>query len=274
MASITLEDLHLFHTADREIFSRLIIHLMRDLGQSLLEIALWLWLEVKRFPNIIAKFLNRSDFILDAITDEATAYRQALESKTAFSSPSRSTMSVIAKIIGKPISISMITHIKFTAIAEIKTFLNNACSLIFIDILQQVFGSLNHPLPVPGFPQPIFGNITVISLPLSHYLPTRGLWGWLHEIKVPVDDRTMFLTFSRGYPVSESKVKELFTGCFCSCVDNIDMGEFISVDQPLFARMVVRGVSIVDDILKGSSIAKFRINGKHVWARKYERQNG
>ncbi|KAL7166292.1 hypothetical protein ACSBR2_037048 [Camellia fascicularis] len=89
-----------------------------------------------------------------------------------------------------------------------------------------------------------------------------------------MDDRTMFLTFSRGYPVSESEVKELFTGCFGNCVDNVDMDEFKSVDQPLFARMVVCGVSIVDDILNWSSIAKFWINGKHVWARKYERRDG
>ncbi|KAL7187410.1 hypothetical protein ACSBR1_037477 [Camellia fascicularis] len=130
-----------------------------------------------------------------------------------------------------------------------------------------VLGSLNQPLPVPGFPHPVFRNITVISLPLSHQLPTGGLWGWSHEIKVPENDRTMFLTFSRGYPVSESEVKELFTGCFGDCVDNVDMDESNLVDQPLFARMLVRGVSIVDDILKGSSIAKFRINGKHVWAK-------
>ncbi|THG19935.1 uncharacterized protein LOC114260924 [Camellia sinensis] len=218
---------------------------------------LWLWLEVKRFPNIIAKLLNRSDFILNVMADEATTCLQVLESKTAFSSPSGSTMSVTAKIIGKPISVPMITHINFTAIIKIKTFLNNVCSLIFTDILQQVLGSLNQPLPVMSFPHLIFRNITVISLPLSHHLPTEGLWGWSHEIKVLVDDRAMFLTFSRGYPVSESEVKELFTGCFCDCVDNVDMDESNSVDQPLFARMIVRGVSIVDDILKGSDIAKF-----------------
>ncbi|GMQ09532.1 hypothetical protein CsSME_00052870 [Camellia sinensis var. sinensis] len=201
--------------------------------------ALWLWLEVMRFPNIIAKLLNRSDFILNTIANEATTCLQALESKTSISFPFGSTMSVTAKIIGKPISVPMITHIKFTAIAEIKTFLNNVCSLVFTDILQQVLSSLNQPLPVPGFPHPVFGNITVISLPLNHHLLTGGLWGWSHEIKVLVDDRTMFLTFSRGYPISESEVKELFTGCFGDCVDNVDMDEFNSVDQHLFARMVV-----------------------------------
>ncbi|KAL7166117.1 hypothetical protein ACSBR2_036904 [Camellia fascicularis] len=110
------------------------------------------------------------------MADEATTYLQALESKTTFSSPSGSTMSVTAKIIGKPISFPMITHIKFTAIAKIKTFLNNVCSLIFTDILQQVLGSLNQPLPIPGLPRLVFENITVISLPLSHHLPTGGLW--------------------------------------------------------------------------------------------------
>ncbi|KAL7166291.1 hypothetical protein ACSBR2_037047 [Camellia fascicularis] len=94
------------------------------------------------------------------MADEATTYLQALESKTTFSSPSGSTMSITAKIIGKPISFSMITYIKFAAIAEIKTFLNNVCFLIFTDILQQVLGSLNQPLPIPGLPRLVFGNIT------------------------------------------------------------------------------------------------------------------
>ncbi|KAG5590970.1 hypothetical protein H5410_041484 [Solanum commersonii] len=38
----------------------------------------------------------------------------------------------------------------------------------------------------------------------------------------------------------------------------------------LYAQMVVRDVSTIDQILSTSPIAKFKINGKVVWARKYE----
>ncbi|KAL7166290.1 hypothetical protein ACSBR2_037046 [Camellia fascicularis] len=138
-----------------------------------------------------------------------------------------------------------------------------------------IFKILRPQHPIPDTYRPI---LPIPILRDRYHYVTRyrdlelWLWGWSHEIKVPADDRTMFLTFSRGYPVSE--VKELFTGCFGDCVGNVDMDEFNSVDQPLFAQMVVCGVSIVDDILKGSSIAKFWINGKHIWARKYGCRDG
>jgi hypothetical protein len=42
--------------------------------------------------------------------------------------------------------------------------------------------------------------------------------------------------------------------------------------QPLYARLVVRSASSIPVVLDGKSKAKFTINGKHVWARKYVRK--
>ncbi|KAJ8428976.1 hypothetical protein Cgig2_009784 [Carnegiea gigantea] len=39
--------------------------------------------------------------------------------------------------------------------------------------------------------------------------------------------------------------------------------------QPLYARLVVPNLSAMVAVLSGQSKAKFSINGKHVWARKY-----
>jgi hypothetical protein len=41
-------------------------------------------------------------------------------------------------------------------------------------------------------------------------------------------------------------------------------------EQPLFAVMILKMVEIVDQILMGKRVAKLHINGKHIWARKYE----
>jgi hypothetical protein len=43
--------------------------------------------------------------------------------------------------------------------------------------------------------------------------------------------------------------------------------------QPLYARLVVRSASFIPVVLEGQSKAKFSINGKHVWARKYVKKN-
>ncbi|PSS11152.1 Cytochrome c oxidase subunit 1-beta like [Actinidia chinensis var. chinensis] len=264
---------------DRKIFSRLAISLVRDPGQSLLVMALWLWLEEKRFPNIIVKMLGLGDILVYALADEAASCLQALESYRSPSIvPLDGGMPLTSAIMGRTISFQMIQQIKFTAIAEIKLFLNNVCAFIFTDILQVVLGSppvaiaiSSQPLVIPGFPHPIFGPLTIIPRPLNHYLPSGGaMWGWSRSMEVPVDDRTLFLTFSRGYPVTENEIRELFTSHFGDCVDYVELDGFTSIDQPLYARMAVRSVLIVDQILNGKHIAKFRINGKHIWARKYE----
>lgn len=73
--------------------------------------------------------------------------------------------------------------------------------------------------------------------------------------------------------MSEIDVRELFTGMYGDCVDSVYMEEVSRNKQPLFARLVLRSVATVDRVLNGASIAKFTINSKHVWARKYERRD-
>ncbi|KAA8521558.1 hypothetical protein F0562_012231 [Nyssa sinensis] len=277
MASITLEDLHVFHAIDREIFSRLVVNLMRDPAQSMLVMALWLWLEETNLTNIIVKMLRLSDPEVNAIANEAVSGLRSLESRTS-PMPVDGGMPLTCRAMGINISLQMLYQNKFSMISGIKTFLNNVCALIFTDILQQVFMAepvelFNQPLVIPGFPHPTFGSITVIPQGHDYHLPLGELWGWSLNLEVPVDDRTMFLTFSRGYPVTEDEVKELFVGYFGDCVEYIQMEESTSTGQTLFARMVVRSVSTIDRILNGGYIAKFRINGKHVWARKVEFDN-
>ncbi|CAA3030830.1 Hypothetical predicted protein [Olea europaea subsp. europaea] len=88
------------------------------------------------------------------------------------------------------------------------------------------------------------------------------------EQEVPPDDRTIFLTFSKGYPISEDEVRDFFTRRFGDFIEDIFMQEVTAGEQPLFARLVVRSSSIINSIAGGSK-AKYTINGKHVWARKY-----
>ncbi|XP_024200604.1 uncharacterized protein LOC112203939 [Rosa chinensis] len=94
------------------------------------------------------------------------------------------------------------------------------------------------------------------------------------EEEVSADDRTIFLTFSKGYPISEKEVREFFTRKYGEFFDAIHMQEVQVVDQqPLYARLVVRSASFIPVVLEGQSKAKFSINGKHVWARKYVKKN-
>ncbi|CAK9155120.1 unnamed protein product [Ilex paraguariensis] len=90
------------------------------------------------------------------------------------------------------------------------------------------------------------------------------------EEDIPADDRTIFLTFSKGYPTSETEVRDFFTRTFGDFVETIHMQEVVSPnDQVLYARLIARSASIIDTIVGSGGRAKYSINGKHVWARKY-----
>ncbi|CAN4125607.1 unnamed protein product [Withania somnifera] len=93
------------------------------------------------------------------------------------------------------------------------------------------------------------------------------------EKEVPPDDRTVFLTFSKGYPITETEVKDFFTRNFGEDVEAVYMQEVTEEEQALYARLVTRSPAALETIIDGGK-AKYNINGKHVWARKYvKKQN-
>lgn len=51
------------------------------------------------------------------------------------------------------------------------------------------------------------------------------------------------------------------------------MQEVVEGEQPLYAKLAVMSGSDIETILNGKQKAKFSINGKHVWARKYVAKN-
>nr|XP_004237665.3 uncharacterized protein LOC101251279 [Solanum lycopersicum] len=93
------------------------------------------------------------------------------------------------------------------------------------------------------------------------------------ETETAPEDRTVFLTFSKGYPISEAEVKEFFTRKFGDDVEAVYMQEVAEDEQALYARLVTRSPALLEAIVDGGK-AKYNINGKHVWARKYiKKQN-
>lgn len=278
MTSISLEELHLYHSIDREIFSRLLIKLSRDPAESLLIISLWLWLEEQGFTNFIFRIMPLSDPLLDSLANEAVFCLSCLDSNNHGGGTHSTVLPATSTAAGREIPVQMFIQNRFRAISGVKYFLTNVCSRIFTDILEIVLGGTNsqsnEALVINGFPHPIFGSITIVPKSLDHNFPTGGLWGWrTADGGVSEDDRTLFLTFSRGFPVTAEEVKGLFTEAFGECVEGIQMEEVPAGEQPLYARMVMSSVVAVDRILDGKRIAKFRINGKHIWARKYERRS-
>ncbi|XP_016451868.2 uncharacterized protein LOC107776482 [Nicotiana tabacum] len=270
---ISLKDLHSFHFNDRELFMRLVMILYRDPSESLLVMALWFWLQNHaHFTNAVVKISKTPNLVVHSLSKEASTCLKCLQSKVPpMANPGGQDMPLITLITDRNISFQIVYQTRFTMISGIKHYLNNVCSIVFADILLQLFPGRSRILL-----NSTFGAITVVPRTLDCIIPTKN--GpldsfWFLNPVVPVDDRTLFLTFSKGYPVTEADVIELFNSKYRDCIEDIHMVPSTTLDHSLYARMVVRDVSTVDQILSSSPIAKFRINGKHVWARKYERRD-
>ncbi|KAK7279067.1 hypothetical protein RJT34_24111 [Clitoria ternatea] len=89
--------------------------------------------------------------------------------------------------------------------------------------------------------------------------------------EVPVDDRIIFMTFSKGYPLFEAEIREFFSRRYGDIIESLHIQDVVPPDQPLYARLVIRpeAVKMIDHFLETSSKVKLSINGKHVWARKF-----
>ncbi|XP_042002853.1 uncharacterized protein LOC121752040 isoform X3 [Salvia splendens] len=87
--------------------------------------------------------------------------------------------------------------------------------------------------------------------------------------EVSRNERTMFVTFSKGYPVSEMEVRQFFSRLLGNCIESFHMQEVKREEQSLYAKIVFLRPSFIGAILKGVSKAKFTINGKHIWMRKF-----
>ncbi|OIT06245.1 PREDICTED: uncharacterized protein LOC109219477 [Nicotiana attenuata] len=270
---VTLKDLHSFHFNDRELFMRLVMILYRNPAESLLVMALWFWLQNHaHFTNALVKIAKAPNIVLNSLSNEASTCLKCLQSMVPpMANPGGQDMPLTTLITDGDISFQIVYQTRFTMISGIKHYLNNVFSIVFADILLQLFPGRSRILL-----NSTFGSIEVVPRTLDYIIPTEeGPLDsfWSLNPAVPVEDRTLFLTFSKGYPVTEAEVIDLFNSKYRDCIEDIHMVPSTTLDHSLYARMVVRDVSTVDQILSTCAIAKFRINEKHVWARKYERRD-
>lgn len=254
---------------DRELYLCLLFRLGRDPTQSLLVMALWLWLEHMGHRNLISKLRSLSHNLINGLAKEAVLCLRCLEAKKEPQPriPPGGGLPLTATLTQPPLSLHFFIRKRFTAIAGIKSILGNICCRIFTDIWSHVFRitSTSRAAMVLGFPHPLRWRREEWDA------REERVWRWRAWDDVTDEDKTMFLTFSRGFPVREEEVAYLFRSEFGEkSVVGIYMGSHGNGEQTLFATLVVDSVATVDRILGGKRIAKFRVNGKHIWARKYE----
>ncbi|XVE97895.1 hypothetical protein REPUB_Repub03eG0058300 [Reevesia pubescens] len=270
---VSQDEFNTFHRIDRELYILLVINLWRDPVESMQVMALWLWLERVGFKNVVKKTLSLPYILINELADEAVTCINIINNDQLASwFEGNVDNPLMLSLIERDLSLLFFYENRLLATHGIARILNEVCMRALRDIMQHaierhaaqsladsqqvISHSLHQPMVQPGLSQLGFGQGEV------------GV-SWTQENKVPPDDRTMFVTFSKGYPVYEWEVREFFTRAYGDCVESLHMQEVLPAEQSLFARIVFHSASAIEMILNGMGKAKFSINGKHVWARKF-----
>ncbi|GMY36452.1 Rho guanine nucleotide exchange factor [Fagus crenata] len=259
---VSQEEFNTFHTIDRKLYTFLVINLWRDPVESMQVMALWLWLEHMGFDNIVLTMLSLPYTLINELADEAIICLNCIHTNQISSSSENNDIPLIQSLMEKEISLQFFLENRLKGIVGIAKIVNEqaidrnaAQSLTESQMIMQP--SIHQSLVHPG--------LCSVGLGGGGLVQPRA-----PGIEVPTDDRTMFVTFSKGYPVQEWEVRDFFTRSFGDCIESLHMQE---VQQPhqqsLFARIIFHKASTMEMILNGMGKVKFTINGKHVWGRKF-----
>lgn len=88
-AAIRNEDFALFHKIDRDLYTLLVLNLDRDAAESMLVVALFLWLERLGCQNLVFNILSSPLVVINMYADEAVVCLKCIYDDNFVSSSTR-----------------------------------------------------------------------------------------------------------------------------------------------------------------------------------------
>ncbi|XP_059431695.1 uncharacterized protein LOC132165230 [Corylus avellana] len=243
---VSQEEFNIFHSIDRQLYTILVVNLWRDPVESMQVMALWLWLERLGYDSVVKKMLSLPQILVNELADEAIICLNCIHNNLISSSSESNDIPLTQTLMEKEISLQFFLENRLNGIAGLTKIMNDVCIRALLDLMQQAIERNAGRHGAGDMVQP----------------RTPGA-------DVPADDRTMFVTFSKGYPVQEWEVRDFFGRSYGDCVESLHMQEVQPHQQALFARIIFHKATTMEMILRGMGKVKFSINGKHVWARKF-----
>ena len=218
---LSQEEFNAFHKIDRKLYSLLVINLWRDPVESMQVMALWLWLEHMGFDNVVYKILLLPYILVNELADEAIICLNCIHTNQISSSFDNNDIPLIQSLMEKKISLHFFLENQLNGVVGIAKIVNEVCITALSDIMQQAVER--------NASQSVAESQMVLSPPTHHSLAHHGLChvglggGDLIQPRtlgneVPIDDRTIFVTFSKGYPVQEREIREFFTRSYGICI--------------------------------------------------------
>ncbi|RZC58495.1 hypothetical protein C5167_005798 [Papaver somniferum] len=278
------QDIHSYHQMDREMYSRLVINLSRDPFRCMDIIALWMCVEHVSYPNFVLKIMKLKESVLNTAADEAILILDCITSKTP--PPKLKSKKVIPYTLSltsnKEISLANLYECKGRVRSGITQKVDEVCIKAFYDVLQKALeknpefrhqptGGLNFGADKYRSELASLINVSASSSSTkdaSNVSASSSTTNNASNVSASSsstknaskgEKRTMFVTFSRGFPTSDQEL-------YGNCVERVHLQE---KKQPLYARVVFSSSSTIKKFRGGQEKVKFTINGKQLYARRY-----
>lgn len=252
---------------------------------------LWLWFELVGFSIAISKILSQPLFLINELADEAIACLKCMDGAQFPLQFEATDIPLTQSIVQNNVSLKFFHLHRLTAHHEIQTLIVEVYIPVLSDIMEKAccggFGeSLNDSqMIMPGraasssnlmMAQSAYDDLSMQSFSnINIHGGTRPSQSNVAEANEPaLCERTMFATFSKGYPINECEIRQFFSRIYGNCVESVHMQEVRVDEQALYARVVFLRPAFLDSILNGMSKVKFSVNGKHVWMSKFVPNSG
>ncbi|XP_074356609.1 uncharacterized protein LOC141696354 [Apium graveolens] len=270
--NISDQHFNLYHTIDRTLFYRLVRKLGRNVDESMFVVAFLIWLErICYSKNAVHKVISWPFHLINQLANEIAGFFMWMENKDV--GQELFDPRLLQMLCSREINVLYFREKRSKVNESVRNIVSEVCVRAFRDILtsdsqfvdvhgdRMWFGCNTNPVFVPR--PPLYHNVV-------GRFPQPGWWMVAEdEPHVAPEDRTIFLTFSKGYYLPESEIREFFTRIFGDFIEVIYMQDVSSDEQPLYARMVCRSSSIIPHIAPPGIKTKYSIYGKQVWAKKY-----
>ncbi|KAG0454001.1 hypothetical protein HPP92_025305 [Vanilla planifolia] len=243
-AATTVRDILCFHKLDRSIYDKLLSLGMQPVTARNVT-ALWMWLELigidvianvrdNRDPTVVASFAAEAELILDYIRQDAPAVNDAAVA----------TIPLTAGLVDEPLTLRFFHAHRDVTVRGITNILDGVGVVIFDDRLNALMAAQEvaaRAAEEGGYRPP--------AVPVELCAVYRP-----RLVHASEDRRSMFVTFSKGYPLRREDIMEYFTQKWGDCVERVMMEKTVVGMLPMYGRIVFKSESFIGLVLNGEQL--------------------
>lgn len=224
---VSREEFNAFHKIDRALFARLVLTLRRDISQSFQVMSFLLFLEKSGLAsNLILHLISCTDSFINAVAEEVglcLSFLSCQEFETFVANSGQNinsfTLPLITQTTGVHLTLAAIHKNRETILLEMKKHLTQICHRAFEDICIRA-EMYNKEKMNNEEVEKMMEKMNKLGISKARNVESssnvvkihNGVVGTFPEDdQVAAESRTVFLTFSKGYPISEAEVHAYFT---------------------------------------------------------------